>query len=130
MCEPGSAFFPTLEPANERLRSSLTPPPPAQGRRPRRLSVTRRLPAHHPAGDKGELGTPPGPPLASPGPGGKIAPLPAPLPRSEQRARRGLSGLAPARTRGGGVWGRGHGGRAGNLKGKSKRGTGSGAPEE
>lgn len=68
VCEPGSAFFPTLAPANEPRRSSLSPPPtvnhasspsPPTRRRQRRAGATGRRP-----------------PLATQGGGGKIAAAP------------------------------------------------------
>lgn len=58
VCEPGSAFFPTLSPANERLRSAR--PPPALRRPPTRPAAPAKCRARlgsrptSPARDKGK----------------------------------------------------------------------------
>lgn len=66
VCELGSAFFPTLAPANERLRSSLTPPTARRAARPRPPPPTTVSHASAPGppsprATKGSWNTPPAP---------------------------------------------------------------------
>lgn len=97
VCEPGSAFFPTLAPANERLRSALTPPTRRRAARPRPpppTTVSHALAPGPPTPrvTKGGWNTPPAP-AAGIDEAGKIT---AP-PRSERRARRRPFQASPGR---------------------------------